>query len=194
MKHPAEITRLLHEVRDRKPGALDELVPLVYQELRRIAAAYMRSQPSGHILQPTALLHEAYLKLAGAPPSDYRDRAHFYAVAAAVMRNILVDHARARRAAKRGGDLTLLPLNEDHAGSAEALDLLALHEALASLAVLNERKARVLELRIFGGLSVEEVAEALRISVATVGREYRFAEAWLRRELSGGTRRKRDPF
>lgn len=185
MNHQAEITRLLHELRDRKPGALEELVPLVYQELRRIAEAYMRSQSSDHILQPTALLHEAYLKLAGAP-ANYRDRTHFYAAAATVMRNILVDHARERRAVKRGGDLTLVSLNEEHAGRSTALDLLALHEALASLAALDQRKARVLELRIFAGLSVEEVAEALGISIATVGREYRFAEAWLRRELTDG--------
>jgi RNA polymerase sigma factor (TIGR02999 family) len=185
MSDPAEITRLLGELRARQEGALARLLPLVYAELRKIAEAYMRRQSSGHTLQPTALLHEAYLKLAGAEQHDYRDRAHFYAVAAAVMRNVLVDHARARNAEKRGGGMTIVPLQEDHASVSGELDLLALDQALAALARLDERKARILELRIFGGLQVDEIAEVLEISVATVGREIRFSSAWLRREMLG---------
>jgi RNA polymerase sigma factor (TIGR02999 family) len=186
MSAPAEITRILHDLRERKPAALDELLPLVYDELRRIADSYMRRQPGHHTLQPTALLHEAYLRLAGAPQHDYHDRTHFFAAAAAAMRHILVDHARARQADKRGGGRTLLPLNEELAGAGREADLVALDDALTALATHDARKARVLELRIFAGLSVEETAEALGISVATVGREYRFAEAWLRREMAGG--------
>lgn len=189
MSGPAEVTRLLKELRERNPAALDALVPLVYDELRRIAQSYMRHQGPGHILQPTALLNEAYLKLAAAPVADYRDRSHFYAAAAAVMRNILVDDARSRRSAKRGGDVTLLPLPDDVPVPAGIVDLLALDEALQTLAAADERKARLLELRVFGGLSVEEAAEALGVSVATAGRDYRFAEAWLRRALSGGAAR-----
>jgi RNA polymerase sigma factor (TIGR02999 family) len=185
MSQPADITRLLGQLRGRQDGALAQLLPLVYPELRKIAEAYMRKQSQQHTLQPTALLNEAYLKLAGAEEHDYRDRAHFYAVAAAVMRNILVDHARAKRAEKRGGGITLLPLQEDHAAVRNELDLLALDQALAALAELDERKAKILELRVFGGLKVEEIAEVMNLSVATVGRELRFASAWLRREMFG---------
>ena len=164
---------------------MEALLPVVYAELRKIAEAYMRRQGSAHTLQPTALLHEAYLKLIGAVEHDYRDRAHFYAVAATVMRNILVDHARAKHAEKRGGGITIVPLKEYHASVSDGMDLLALDQALAALARLDERKARILELRVFGGLKVEEISEVLEVSVATVGRELRFASAWLRRELLG---------
>lgn len=180
-----EVTRLLHELRAQQPDALARLLPLVYGELRKIAESYMRRQGSGHTLQPTALIHEAYLRLAGSDSHDYQDRSHFYAVAAAVMRNILVDHARAKNAEKRGGGMQLVPLDEDLASSGDAADLIALDDALKALAKLDERKARVLELRVFGGLNVEEIAGVLGISVATVGREVRFAAAWLRRELLG---------
>jgi len=165
---------------------MEQLLPLVYQELRRIAGAYLRSQRPGHTLQPTALLNEAYIKLAGAEPHDWSGRTHFFATAAAIMRNILVDHARSRQAEKRGGGVTPVPLDLaiDRAAEKPA-DLIALDDALKALASHDERKARVLELRYFAGLSVEETAEAMGLSVATVGREARFAAAWLRREMLG---------
>jgi RNA polymerase sigma factor (TIGR02999 family) len=178
------ITRLLRISGAGDRGAFDQLLPLVYAELRKIADGYMRRQSPGHTLQPTALLHEAYLKLAGAG-ADFKDRGHFYTVAAAVMRNILVDHARAGRAEKRGGDLLRVQLED--ASTAAAVyhpeELIALHQAIEALAKVDERKAQILDLRYFGGFSVEETAEALGLSVATVGRETRFAEVWLRREL-----------
>jgi RNA polymerase sigma factor (TIGR02999 family) len=182
-----QITRLLRESRDGNRAAMDELIPLVYQELKRIASAYLRAQRPGHTLQATALLNEAFIKLAGAQSPDWNNRTHFFATAASIMRNILVDHARARQAEKRGGGLTPVPLEmavEQAVG--KPADLIALDEALQALAARDERKARVLELRYFGGLSVEETAEVLGMSVATVGREARFATAWLRREMTGG--------
>jgi RNA polymerase sigma factor (TIGR02999 family) len=180
------ITFLLAKTRDGDRAAMDELLPLVYAELHRIAGAYLRSQRPGHTLQATALLNEAYIKLAGAEPQEWNSRTHFFATAAAIMRNILVDHARARLAEKRGGGLTPVRLEEalDHVGG-KPPDLLALDDALQALAGKDERKARVLELRYFGGLSVEETAEVLGLSVATIGREARFATAWLRREMTG---------
>lgn len=180
-----EITRLLRDIKSDRKEALEKLLPLVYAEMRKIADSYMRRQVGSHTLQPTALLNEAYLRLVGSDHPEYRDRTHFYAVTATIMRNILVDHARARKAQKRGGGQTLLPLNEQVAGASDRTDLIALDDALKTLARIDERKARVIELRIFAGLTVEEVAEVLEISVATVGREARFAEAWLRRELVG---------
>ena len=168
---------------------MGRLIPLVYQELHRIAEAYLRSQRPGHTLQPTALLHEAYIKLAGADGQDWNGRTHFFATAAAIMRNILVDHARSRQAEKRGGGAAPVPLDlvVDRAEEKPA-DLVALDDALRALASHDERKARVLELRYFGGLSVEETAETMGLSVATVGREARIAAAWLRRELLGEER------
>ncbi|HJQ36861.1 MAG TPA: sigma-70 family RNA polymerase sigma factor [Thermoanaerobaculia bacterium] len=185
LKHD-DITRLLRASRDGDAEALDQLLPLVYQELRKIADAYLRSQRPDHTLQPTALLHEAYIKLAGAEPQEWNGRTHFFATAAAIMRNILVDHARSRQAEKRGSGARPVPLDlvVDRAAEKPA-DLVALDDALRALAVHDERKARVLELRYFAGLSVEETAEAMGLSVATVGREARFAAAWLRRELLG---------
>lgn len=182
------ISRLLKRSRDGDREAMSELVPLVYHELRRIAASYLRSQRPGHTLQPTALLNEAYIRLAGAEVQQWNGRTHFFATAAAIMRNILVDHARERQAEKRGGGVTPLPLElaRNHAAETPA-HLVALDEALRALAAFDERKARVLELRYFGGLSVEETAEVLGISVATVGREARFAAAWLKREIDGET-------
>jgi len=180
------ITFLLRQSSEGDRAALEELLPLVYEELHRIAGAYLRSQRPGHTLQATALLNEAYIKLAGAEPQEWSGRTHFFATAAAIMRNILVDHARARLAEKRGGGLTPVTLEEamDHVAG-KSPDLLALDDALRALADKDERKARVLELRYFGGLSVEETADVLGLSVATVGREARFATAWLRREMVG---------
>jgi RNA polymerase sigma factor (TIGR02999 family) len=181
----SDITLLLRRVGDGEREALDELVPLVYTELRKIAGAYLRNQSPGHTLQPTALLNEAYVKMAGAESPSYNGRSHFFAAAASIMRSILVDHARARNAEKRGGGVAPLSLDaaiDQPAGRPS--DLLALDDALQQLAKHDERKSRILELRYFGGLSVEETAAVMNLSVATVGRESRFATAWLRRELS----------
>jgi RNA polymerase sigma factor (TIGR02999 family) len=179
------LTELLHRGRQGDRTATDLAMPFVYQELRRLAASYLRGQP-GHTLQPTALVHEAYLRLVDRASADWKDRAHFFNLAATMMRQILVDHARTKVAAKRGGGRArvdfkdTLNYSDDKAG-----DLVALDDALQGLAAFDERKARTIELRYFGGLSVEETAETLGISVATVGRETRYAEAWLRRELAG---------
>lgn len=167
-------------------AALDRLLPLVYDELRRMAKHYMSSQPSGHnTLQTTALIHEAYLKLADNKDKQWANRSHFFAVAAQAMRHILVDHARARHREKRGGAALLLPLEEAALVSNErAAEVIALDEALKTLATLDERKSRVVELRYFGGLSVEETAGVLNVSTETIRRDWGFAKTWLLRELS----------
>jgi RNA polymerase sigma-70 factor (ECF subfamily) len=159
-------------------------MPRVYRELRRLAAGYLRNQPHGHTLQPTGLVHEAYIRLVERSQSDWQDTTHFFQTAAVIMRRILVDHARTRIAGKRGGGQVRVDLDAalNHAGNRNET-LVALDDVLTDLAAFDERKARVIELRYFGGLSVEETALALGISVATVGREVRYAEAWLRREL-----------
>lgn len=180
-----EVTRLLAALGSGADAAEERLFPLVYEELRALAGAYFRNQPADHTLQPTALVHEAYLKLVRDADAAPRDRAHFLALAARVMRQILVDHARRRGRAKRGGE-QLQRITLDHAAlgaNAQALDPLALEEALQKLAALGERKARLVELRFFGGLSEEEAADVLRISRATAAREWRFARAWLIQEL-----------
>jgi RNA polymerase sigma factor (TIGR02999 family) len=157
---------------------------LVYRELKRVAAGYLRGQP-GHTLQPTALVHEAYMRLVERSSSDRKDRVHFFNLAATIMRQILVDHARTKVAAKRGGGLVRVDFKDTlNYSDDKAADLVALEDALQGLAAFDERKARTIELRYFGGLSVEETAEALGVSIATIGRETRYAEAWLRRELT----------
>jgi RNA polymerase sigma factor (TIGR02999 family) len=180
---PADVTRLLRDFRGGKAEALDALMPLVYGELRRIAGGYLAGQ-RGHTLQPTALIHEAYLRLAGRETPEWRDRAHFFAVSATIMRQILVDHARGKQAAKRGAGAVKVEFDDRLPYSDEQPEaLVTLDDALRELGKFDERRAKVLELRFFGGLSVEETAEALGVSVATVGREARLAEAWLVREL-----------
>jgi RNA polymerase sigma-70 factor (ECF subfamily) len=180
-----EVTKLLEAWRDGKPEAIDELMPLVYQELRRMAKHYMNSQPSGHTLQTTALINEAYLKLADNREKNWQNRAHFFAVAARAMRHILVDHARSHKAEKRGGETQIMSLEDVAVISSErAGEVVALDEALQDLSNLDERKGRVVELRYFGGLSVEETAEVLKVSQETVMRDWRFAKTWLLRELS----------
>jgi RNA polymerase sigma factor (TIGR02999 family) len=181
-----EVTTLLEEVRAGSPGAGDKLVALVYEELRRLAAGLMRRERRGHTLQPTALVHEAVVRLlrpealAGA-----RDRAQFLAAAARAMRRVLVDHARQRAADKRGGGRERQPLDEVLDYFAEQrLDLLALHEALDHLAGLHKRQSEVVELRFFGGYTVEEIAEHLQVSVSTVESDFRKATAYLRGRLS----------
>jgi len=179
-----DITDVLRRWQAGDPGALDELTPLVYDELHRLAAPYMRHERGDHTLQPTALVHEAFLRLTGLRKADFQNRAHFYGAAARVMRRILVDHARRRRAAKRGGNATLVNLDEASvAGIDLRIDLVALDEALQNLSGIAERPARVVELRYFGGLSVEETAAVLGIAPATVKRHWAFARAWLHRAL-----------
>jgi len=166
--------------------SLDSLLPLVYKELRRLAAGYLRREKPGQTLQPTALVHEAYLRLMKDRPDRWQNRAHFCAIAAHSMRQILIERARARGAAKRGGARPRVTLEEALIGSEDrSIDLLALDEALERLAALDPEQARLVELRFFGGLTVEETAEAMDISPATVKRHWTIAKAWLARELEG---------
>jgi RNA polymerase sigma factor (TIGR02999 family) len=168
-----------------EPDACDRLMPLVYDELRRLAAGYMRSEPAGHTLQATALVNEAYLRLVEVERIQLENRAHFFALAARMMRRLLVDAARARGNEKRGGDLRKVPLEEAATVPADAgLDLAALDDALRKLEAVHPRKVRVVELRFFAGLSVDEVADSLDVSSDTVKRDWRFAKLWLLRELS----------
>lgn len=183
-----EITRLLRGWRQGDQTALDQLLPLVYGDLHRQAKRFMRGEGSGHTLQVTGLVHEAYLRLVHQEGMDWHNRAHFFGVAGKAMRSILVDHARARNAAKRGGGGPQLTLGAvDKAGAATpAVDVLALDEALRRLADLDPEMSRLVELRYFAGLSIEETAQALGISPATVKRQWQVARAWLRRELTEG--------
>lgn len=180
------LTGLLFEWRRGDEAALDKLTPLVYDELRRIAHRYVQRERDGHTLQTTALVNEAYLRLAGQQKIEWQSRAHFFAVTAQVMRHILIDHARRRHYAKRGGDAQHVPLDEAAAMSAQrAAELVALDEALEELAKLDPRKSRVVELRYFGGLSMEETAEVLEVSLMTVRRDWRVAKAWLYQAVNG---------
>lgn len=183
---PKTITEALNGLARGDEAALEILVPVVYREMRRLAAGYLKSERTGHTLQPTALAHEAYLRLVGRENIQWQNRAHFLGVAARVMREILVDHARRRKAFKRGGGQPLTVFDEalDVAGGREvAFD--DLDQALVDLARLSERQARVVELRYFGGLTIEETGEVLGISPVTVKRDWATARAWLYRELSG---------
>jgi RNA polymerase sigma factor (TIGR02999 family) len=187
-----DFTHLLRQSRVGDRAAIDEMAALVYKELRRLAGAFFRDKAAGHTLQPTALVHEAYLRLADRSQPDFEDRTHFFNLAAKIMRQILVDHARAKRALKRGGADAKIEFDDSLNYSDEkASDLVALDDALSALAAFDERKARTLELRHFGGLSVEETAAALGVSVTTVGRDTRYAEAFIRRELKRSVEPKR---
>lgn len=180
-----EITRLLLDWGNGNKAALDELMPFVYQELRRLARHYMRGQPAGHTLQTTALVNEAYLKLIDSSQVNWQNRAHFFAISAQLMRRILVDFARSRNSLKRGGEQIQVTLDEKiEAPFEKETDLVALDDALKMLEELNPRQAQIVELRYFGGLSEEETAEALKISARTVRRDWSVARAWLYRELS----------
>jgi RNA polymerase sigma-70 factor (ECF subfamily) len=173
---------------DADRQSLDSLLPIVYQELRRLAASYLRREKPGQTLQPTALVHEAYLRLMKDRPDRWQNRAHFCAIAAHSMRQILIERARARGALKRGGAQPRVTLDEGLvAGGQRSFDLLALDEALGRLAEFDPEQARLVELRFFGGLTVEETAEALNISPATVKRHWAAARAWLARELEGNS-------
>ena len=182
----SEVSRLLVAWRRGDPDALDRLMPLVYDELRRLAQRHLRGERPDHTLQTTALVHEAYLRLCGADVA-WEGRVHFLAVAAQVMRRVLVDHARSRNRHKRGSGAEVIPLEEGLALSPERPDaVVALDEAIQRLSALDERKAHAVELHYFGGLTYDEVATALGVSAATVDRELRLAKAWLYRELRPG--------
>jgi RNA polymerase sigma-70 factor (ECF subfamily) len=183
---PAAVTELLLAWSDGDHGALGRLVPLVETELRRLARAYMGKERRGHTLQTTALVNEAFLRLTDARRVRWQDRAHFLGISARLMRRVLVDHARARGYRKRAGDRQRVTLHEGLAVSADpALDVVALDRALEALAAVDARKSRVIELRFFGGLSVEETAEVLHVSPDTIKRDWRLAKLWLLRELEG---------
>ncbi len=180
------VTQLLNDWQGGDRSALDKLTPLIYDELRRIAHRYVQRERNRHTLQTTALINEAYLRLAGNETPAWQNRSHFFAVTAQVMRHILIDHARRRRFLKHGGELQQVPLEEASLMSAErAAELIALDEALDELKQLDPRKSDVVELRYFGGLSLEEAANVLGVSVMTVRRDWRAAKAWLFRRLSG---------
>jgi len=185
---PHVVTQLLHDWSQGDETALEKLIPIVYDELRRQAANYMRRERPWQSLQTTALVHEAYLRLVDQRAVEWQNRNHFFAISASLMRRILVDHARQHQAVKRGGtDLKLLALDDAEASPVgDDIDLVALDQALERLALLDEQQSRVVELRFFSGLSVEETAEVLNVSTRTVKREWRAAKAWLLRELSRG--------
>jgi RNA polymerase sigma-70 factor (ECF subfamily) len=182
----SEITRLLRAWGGGDAAALDRLAPVVFDELRRLSRRYMRRERAGHTLQTTALVNEVYLRLVNVTGVDWKDRAHFFAVSAQMMRRILVDAARARASARRRGGIRASSVNFDQIPdlSGRCSELIALDDALNSLAQMDPRKARVIELRFFGGLSVEETAEVLKISPQSVMRDWKLAKAWLKRELS----------
>jgi RNA polymerase sigma factor (TIGR02999 family) len=185
-----EINRLVREVSRGRRDALDRLVPIVYDELRRIAHGQLRRERPGHTLSTTALVHEAYLRLLNVHQVQWLDRAHFYATAARVMRRVLIDYARARQRQKRGGGAVQVSLTDAvDLPNAQTNDLLELDEALTRLEALGDRQYRVVECRCFGGLSVEETAAVLGVSAATVKRDWTFARAWLNRELGPSTGR-----
>jgi len=178
------LTGLLLEWREGDKAALDRLMPLVYDELRRIAHRYVQHERDGHTLQTSALVNEAYLRFAGQRNVDWQNRSHFFAVTAQVMRHILIDHARRRRYVKHGGEARQVPIQDAAAMSLQRADeLIALQEALDELSKLDSRKSQVVELRYFGGLSLEETADVLEISLMTVRRDWRAAKAWLYRRM-----------
>jgi RNA polymerase sigma factor (TIGR02999 family) len=180
-----EITDLILSWRQGDAAALDRLIPLVYDELRRVARRHLRGESPGHALQATALVHEVYLRLVDVDRMTLTSRAHFFGVAATLMRQIVVDYARRQRAAKRGGDVTVVGLDEASPGAwTSNVDVLALDEALDALSAIDDRQCRVVELRFFAGLNIDEAAEALGVSPATVEREWAMAKAWLYRRLS----------
>ena len=181
---PERISQLLADWANRDPAAREQLVPIVYEELRRLAHHYMRGERDGHTLQTTALVNEAYLRLAGIDALQWRDRAHFFAMAATLMRRVLVDYARQRGRDKRGAGVSVTSLDENAVAPQPAVDVVALDEALERLAAVDPQQSRVVELRFFAGLSVEETAEALGISPATVKRDWATAKLWLYNELT----------
>jgi RNA polymerase sigma factor (TIGR02999 family) len=182
------LTLLLDRIRQGDEEAESRLIDLVYPELRRIARLHMRKEAAGHTLQPTALVHEVYLRIFGAAPVRVLDRAHFFALAARQMRRILVDHARARQAAKRGGDAVKLPIDAGAADPASAgtEDVIAVDEAIEKLEQLDPRAAKIIELRFFAGLTEKETAQVMGVSLSTLRADWRFARAWLYDQLRSG--------
>ena len=185
---PADITQMLIEMTDGNTEVVNQILPHIYGELRKLASSYLRRERSDHTLQPTALVNEAYLKLIDQKKVVWQNRAHFFGIAAQVMRRILLDHARKHTAEKRGGAAEVLPLEEEilvvsHEKSAE---LIALDEALETLTKMDEQKAKIVELRYFGGLSIEETAEVMGVSVPTINRQWRMAKAWLYGQVARG--------
>jgi RNA polymerase sigma factor (TIGR02999 family) len=179
-----ELTQLLIDWSNGDQAAIDKLMPLVYEELRRLARHYMRRERPGHTLQTSALINEAYLRLVDQQNISWKSRAHFFGISARLMRQILVDHARAHNYAKRGGDQQKIPLDEMASiGKDRAYEIVALDDALQSLSSIDPQQTRIVELRFFGGLTIEETAEVLGISHATVEREWSMARAWLRKEM-----------
>ncbi|HYL35582.1 MAG TPA: sigma-70 family RNA polymerase sigma factor [Bryobacteraceae bacterium] len=188
MSASGDITRLLAEWSGGNQSALDQLVPMVYDELRRLASHYMQGEQAGHVLQTTALVHEAYLRLIARQQVSVQTRTQFFAVAAQVMRRVLVDYARGRDRAKRGSGAATLALDDVAVLSDDrAEELIAINSALDGLTALDARKGKVFELRYFGGMSVEEVAQILSVSTVTVARDWRMAKIWLRREIAPPT-------
>jgi RNA polymerase sigma factor (TIGR02999 family) len=183
-----DVTQLLVRWRSGDDRAREQLIPVVYDELRRMARRYLANERPGHTLQSTALVHEAYVRLVASQTPDWNDRAHFFGIAAQVMRQILVDHARKRHAARRGADAQRVTLDAAVAlPERKGVDVLALDDALQTLAKLDSQQSRVVELRFFGGLTLEESAEVLGVSVSTVQRDWQTAKVWLRRELDRTT-------
>ena len=185
---PGDVTRLLLAWQNGDRGALERLIPLVYDELHRLAKNHLRKERPGHTLQPSAIVNETYLKLVDRPAANWQNRAHFFAISAQLMRRILVDSARAHRSKKRGAGLSKVTLDEALIGPQEkGQDLVALDDALTVLAEVDPRKSQVVELRFFGGLSAEETAEILKVSPDTVLRDWKLAKTWLKREISKGS-------
>lgn len=182
-----EITQMLIELTDGNQEVVNQILPHIYDELRRLAGSYLRRERSDHTLQPTALVHEAYMKLIDQRQVRWQNRAHFFGIAAQVMRRILMDHARKHKAEKRGGEADKLPLEDEIliVATNRSDQLMALDEALNSLAEMDPQKAKIVELRYFGGLSIEETAEVMGVSVPTINRQWRTAKAWLYGQLSG---------
>ena len=180
-----QVSRLLADWSKEDPAARDALVAIVYKELQRLAHHYMQGERANHTLQTTALVNEAYLRLTDLTRMQWRDRAHFFAMAATLMRRVLVDHARDRARDKRGGGVVFTALEAEPMAAPSSIDALALDEALDRLAAIDPQHARIVELRYFAGLTIEETSEALRVSPATVKREWTFARAWLHHQLSG---------
>ena len=185
---PSEVTRLLHQLGGSDDRAVyDRLMPLVYRELRRLADSCLARERAGHTLQPTALVNEAFLKLAGQPDRGWKNRGQFLAIAATAMRRILVDHARERNSLRRGGDRKREPLDSEiTAAQSDDVDVIALDDAMTKLAEIDPRKVRIVELRYFVGLTLEETSTAVELSLASVKREWNTARAWLKREIDRG--------
>ena len=181
-----EVTTLLKAWGDGDESARDRLMPLVYDELRRLARQHMRREKPDHVLQTTALVHEAYLRLIDQNQTHFKNRAHFFGISARLMRQILVDHARRRNGAKRGGGMTTVALDDaSNLAQQQATNVLLIDEALSALAEKDSRQSEIVELRFFGGLSIEETAEVLNVSPGTVMRDWTFARAWLENQISG---------